>query len=572
MAIKKFYLVLILVFFFCSKLTAQTKYDPSILILSPNKVEIQKSLKKEFQNLEEEIITRFKSELEYLQFNEEELTGPESFRLMYESQIELAKNMDFGNNFSFMIGNFMQYKFSELYPEYLVLNSIQESESDRTELYKTAVKNKVQYVISIPKIEIKKKDQKISSIRIILYDSIRNQIIIDKAFSGNEQNPGFTFACENGSINCTINNAASAILEEVLYVINYQSPYLKNQRIIASKRDSIIAEKFSGIKSNSYSLGIIQNYNPDLIIGELYQEIFNEDSTKFITVSIERNKAQNFQDFSKYYPTNLNILTEGREEEIIIDVFPNTYTQIIYGINYEGTWYVDISEATIFPAHTLESGGLWFLSKFLKTNNFFEDESTSLSSLFWESGLFEKVVDISQTEEYARYPEIYESELREDAPYIGKYKLVAKLQKNEQRDKLKEFEKRISSTIIEPLLERLKEDSIKDYTLLNNKELVLIYPSDTSFVLIPLSITDAKSDNNYLSYYLYDTTNTNFFRWTYFESIELSSSVYGSDIVDQLSTIIKWHFGFDFLDNQSFWQDFVFKKENGSYNYLEPVK
>jgi hypothetical protein len=223
-------------------------YEPQILILSPNETIYDKKFEKELIQISNDLkkSSRTAEQQEYIKtkgFN----TEPENIRLMTLSEISFSEKMDFFRQTSYFAHQYLSYRFYERFTNLLILLSDNKSKGELNDLKTLADKEKIQYVLNFPMIELYKSNgASYSKIRIQLYDNEAGEYLIDKSFVGDWRNPGFEFACQDKTIQCTINNALSKGLTEVINAIATNSPTLKRERQLAQQRyNELIANHFS---------------------------------------------------------------------------------------------------------------------------------------------------------------------------------------------------------------------------------------------------------------------------------------------------------------------------------------
>jgi len=166
---------------------------------------------------------------------------PENIQEMTKSEIEFSKKMNFFKQASSISQQFLMYRFFEKFPNLLIKLKDQKSSGTLKDLEQISKKENVQYVINFSKIELYKQDMvSFAKIKIQLYDNNTNSIILDKSYIGDWNNPGFEFSCSNQSINCTLNNALSKSLKDIIYTIAVNSPTLKREKQLQQERYIIL--------------------------------------------------------------------------------------------------------------------------------------------------------------------------------------------------------------------------------------------------------------------------------------------------------------------------------------------
>jgi hypothetical protein len=154
------------------------------------------------------------------------------------------------------------------------------------------------------------------------------------------------------------------------------------------------------------------------------------------------------------------------------------------------------------------------------------------------------------------------------------YEIVVDVMREKRKIANKQFERRISDSVFFPVYNKLKADKsleIKEIFLLRG-EPTLIYPLDSSIVLNPVSVIYSTGDA-LLRYFVLIENIRAIYEWTYFEPVKLNSDkpYFNSELLSQLKKITDWNFGFETLDDSSFWNNYVFVKENSEFKYLKIV-
>jgi hypothetical protein len=107
-------------------------------------------------------------------------------------------------------------------------------------------------------------------------------------------------------------------------------------------------------------------------------------------------------------------------------------------------------------------------------------------------------------------------------------------------------------------------------------EHTLLYPRDRSCFLL-VTMAQHKQKGHRLVWFFYEPSSGRFYRWTYPQSRYSDGSYwYVQDVIDDLKNISEWD-DYRFLsssrtlDDQNFWTEYVLKKQNGRYAWLEAI-
>lgn len=582
------YLPLVILTFCSLKSNSQTVFDPSVVVLIPNETEADKSTEKEITEFNKII----HKQIENRAIREEDLKTqqqgqPENIGIMTQSAFEFSKKIDFYSMISSITEQFLQYSFFENFPNLLVLAKHEKSDGFPTSLTSIAEKYNTQFVINLKKVKtFKSNESKTLELDIQIFDRVSNSTILDRKYTGEETNPGFEFACENGTISCCANNAIKSFVYDAMRVIAENSPTLKLKRQIEKDRNSVLINNYYPKTPNNFILPKILDSDNSINKQTFYQGFMNKGNDKFIAFFAENSTGKDLKEFNdKYGDKNI---TMG--EDFFTNP-PNMYCFIVYGIKYNDKWYYKKDEIVHFKSTDFEQGKLEYFVN-LKNWNFFEKNSNKESDEFWETNFFTKIQDLTKDPDWENYGEtIWKYEEEENRDYIGQYKLIADQLKNEKlafieknrvktEDEItlenhKTYRDKLKSEIFLPLFEELKlQDSIiyNQYNL-HNKYLTLIFPSDNSTVLCIISFTNS-SNISYLKYFVINTENNNeVYLWTYFKETPLEQSdFYGEEIVGNMNKITKWDYSYKTLDDKNFWEKYIFLKNGVNYKYLKKIK
>ena len=150
----------------------------------------------------------------------------ENFSLKSEKEILFMEKMDLGSQITFGLNFYFSYKLFEYHENHMVYPAHEINNSTKAELKKIAEKHNMNWVVNIPKVEFQTNGKgKSGEIRYQLYNLKFDEIVLDEVLTADDQNPGFEFTCETGTINCVTNNLTSAISYKVLGFLNKNRKY-----------------------------------------------------------------------------------------------------------------------------------------------------------------------------------------------------------------------------------------------------------------------------------------------------------------------------------------------------------
>lgn len=424
-------------------LFSQSNFEPQLLILAPSKVKYEKSMDKEIAGFNKKMEMQYAKSSEMgKQLNSAEFQKrPTNMKRIAESSFYFGKSMDYGSQISFLSQNYLLYRFYEKFPNLLILLDSNRSDGSLHDLHEIAIRTQMQYILNFPSVEFYKQDGESNlKLRVQLYDQVSNGFLIDSTYIGNSLNPGFEFACENGTFNCTINNALSSSLDYIIQEISLNSPTLKNERKLAKERVRVLMDDyFRKPFDKAFLSPIIAPKDTNINLRALYQLIVNDDKSKYVGFFLEKAQPQDFKGISKNQrDANVNIISgKNIKDSGYLDAIPQTYAYIVKGIKYKNKWYYEKAIVTYFEPEDNEEGRLQFFNN-LQEWNFFAEGSTAPNPDFWETSLFAKIQDKRKDPDWDKYGEtIWKSEEEENRQYIGMYEIVADQLKEKDQPQIK---------------------------------------------------------------------------------------------------------------------------------------
>lgn len=549
-------------------------YEPQILILAPNETKYEKSFNKELLSCNEEI-KRNSNASEY----EEALNSPnfknqpENIQIITKSEIEYSKNLNFFKQASSISEQFLVYRFYEKFPNVLIKLKDEKCNGSLNELKKQSEIEKLQYVLNFSFIELYKKDKiSYAKITVELYDNSSNEIILNKSYIGDWSNPGFEFACKNQTINCTLNNALSQALDDVIYTVASNSPTLKRERQLKQERFEVLKDNYFKRTIEKQKLrNIINPLDSNINVDISYQVLYNHDTTKFVAFFLEQVASQSLKSLNdNKKDNNVNIISsKDIKDEGFLDDIPKTYGYIVKGVRDNEKWYYEKSKVTYFEAKTIEEGQMLYFNN-LQQWNFFKDNSTEFNPDFWESMLFKKVPDLKKDPDWEKYGEsIWKTDEANNRDYIGMYEIIANKLKSEISEENAQFGKKIIEDVFKPSYQNLKTKSPDKYSKISEHSLIF---SKNRFVVInPVLVTD-NNNTKTIHYFVAFNNKKELYEWTYFTPLQVENNLFGSKVVEQINSLTDWNFSYKNLNDQNFWDSFVLAKSGDNYKYLKEVK
>lgn len=565
--------LLILLLTLCKLAIGQT-YEPQILILTPNETKVEKSLRKEVEAVNKKLNSSVANEEQintYLN-SDEFLQQPLNLQKMIRSEIDYSKEMNFFGQVSSISEQYLAYRFFERFPNLLIMLSDQKSNNTVASLMQVVNNEGLQYILNFQSIEIYK-DKSIphAKIYVQLFDRSTETTILESSYIGDWHNPGFEFACQDSTLNCTINNALSQALDDVIRVVATNSPTLKREKQLSYDRFNTLLENYLTGEVNGEILNeAIPKSDSTVNLSDCFQTITDQNQSKFVAFFIKQVSSQNFKQLTENKTDqNVQILTKkDLKDEGFLDEIPQTYAYLVKGVKYENDWFYEKSNVTYFQPESLMQGKKEYFSNLQKWN-FFQENSTEFNSDFWETSLFEKVKDLKNDPDWDKYGDgMWMTQEINNRDYIGLYEIVAKILRKKNNQLNAEFEDYMKEEVFDKYFKNLKNTNPDKYTKISPHS--IICPTDRNIALNPILITN-KDDVKTVHYFVSLKDSQEVYEWTYFEPSIVPTTFYGSEVVDQISSLTEWNFSVDNLNDQTFWNEYVLKKKDGTYIYLSKV-
>ncbi|NOU60637.1 hypothetical protein [Marinifilum caeruleilacunae] len=197
------------------------EYQPKLIVLDPYEKVIDEKFEKEIRKYEMKLITTPEYDENILSSIKQKAKQENEVVMEYKDYL-FAKEMNYFSRVSIGFSGFITYKLYNYNSNCLVF-SVHESSNESIENYKNITKkHKVDWLINPILVRTYiDEGQTYTDIRIQLYNRKKNKIQLDCTYTGNSKNPGFEWACEDGSINCTVNNAQAQAINEIMkFLIN----------------------------------------------------------------------------------------------------------------------------------------------------------------------------------------------------------------------------------------------------------------------------------------------------------------------------------------------------------------
>jgi hypothetical protein len=555
----------------CSAVYAQNNYEPKLIILSPGIVSVEPSLQKEADALTASLKNQFESSSP----SAEDSNLPGNMQLMRESTLALVKKITFDKQFPLFTQDYLTYKFYEKFTNCLLLVSDKKTEGKLADMQQIATEGNVTYVVNFPKATFYKQNGRpYCKLQVQLYDNQSNTILFDKEYTGDFNNTGFEFTCDQGTIGCTIINSLSAAMDNILRSVAMTNPTIQREREVARDRAAYIRARVYPQKFNgSIVKKVLAANKADIDADKIYQCLYNTDSTKFVAFFMEMQSKNGSKSLlSQKKDKNVKILTsKDIHDKGYLGETPKIYAYIVKGVKFEGRWYYEKAEATYFDASDVEEGKLEYLNN-LQGWDYFADNSTAAGN-FWEGALFKKIEDKRKDPDWEKRKLMLESEERENRDYIGLYELVANTRKEEDNAKRDAYNDRIRDEILLPFYNKQIKSKANHIAKLNEgaKYFTLIYSKNKEAIINPIKVTDEKGVISIRYFVLIPNTNQ-MYEWTLVKPNILKGGEYADNPVNNtMGSVTKWTYAYKTLDDDAFWKEKVLLKDEGNFKYLKKL-
>ena len=415
----------------------QTKFEPQILITAPCTVKYDPVFESDITAANLELKSNSKIVNAANGVSDSMLKGlPENWKICKKYEMEFLKKADFFKTASFISEQYLAYRLFESFPNLMIKLKDVKCDGGHNELKKLAEQEQVQYVLNFTSIELYKQNNiSYAKVDIQLYDRVTDSLMLQQTYTGDWHNPGFEFCCEEKTIHCTIHNALSQALDDILKIVFTNSPTMQRADKLRQERFNALWENYAEKPFDKKFLnGIIPPTDTNINTGMAYQALFNSDRSKFVAFFLEAGDKQSFKQMNdnKKDRNVKKIIYKNIKDQSSLNDLPATYAYIVKGIQYNGKWYYEKAEVTYFRPSD-DAGGKKEHFNNLQDWNFFKDNSTEPNPDFWETYLFKKVPDLKKDPDWKKYGEgMWKYREEENRPYIGLYEIVADKMREEK--------------------------------------------------------------------------------------------------------------------------------------------
>lgn len=547
-----------------------TQFEPTIVILLPSQVSADGSLQTEIDEVTTQILSSAPSREEVQQYQQVlDSETRENVRMMLRRKMEFLKDFGFYRQVSSFTEFYLQIKLLEVFPNLVIYAAPEKSDGSKESLSRIASEHNVRYVLNYSQIRsFLKSGQKASEVTIQLYDAKENEIAFDESYVGGPQNQGFHFACTDGSVQCTINNALAQGLPLAMTIVIERSPSIQKAQSLAKRRSDILMNEYFSQEPNADIPAIIHSSDTSISTDDFFQAVMDKSENKFVAFFLRKEHADNIFDLKK------RDVTIRSNDPTNLEHVPPMLAYIVLGVQLDGVWYVKEDQVNIFESSSLSEGRKQYFNG-LQSWGFFIDGTVTVNPDFWETNFFSRVEDVTIRSDYKdHYESVYMTYDNNNRRYIGMYEIVADVLRKRDAGDRERFEENLANSTLLPFYQRMKQsdsDTFADYFMIR-EEPTLIYASNRELVLNPVAIIDTSGASK-LRYFAVIPGEGTVYEWTYFTPKVISdpSHYYNTELRSQLDEITEWNFSFNTLEDTAFWQTYVLSRDDDGYKYLKVV-
>ena len=283
-------------------------------------------------------------------------------------------------------------------------------------------------------------------------------------------------------------------------------------------------------------------------------DYYHDKITGYSSFFIEEEKMRLYLDHRSYqHKSKKECIDEGLYKAFMVR---------FYGMLYEEKWYIQTELSFIGDLETE-------ITAKEKIESIYFNEQ-------WDNSVFRTVKE----HEPMKFPDGSISRDIELEEFSHLPSMVATIKVERKRSLNKAFSKYMHESVFDNFAVELRihnSEKFAELIPLYGEEFILIYPESREHILF-FTLTKNKKLEYRITYFLYISATRAFYQWTYpKERITDHTYTYRTDIIEDLKDISGWD-DIDYLnssctlDNPDFWKNFVFKKENERYCYLEQIK
>jgi hypothetical protein len=303
-----------------------------------------------------------------------------------------------------------------------------------------------------------------------------------------------------------------------------------------SDKDKLVVVTYVQLDSNDY---------------EKYNSLF-ADYSSYSYMGVDKEKTKIYLDNNQY--------TSKPLEECIKEKVFTAYSLLFTGAFIENEWFI-LRDLTFYGDKIDENDAKNRL------------ESYSKDSDSWQTGAFE--VD-RHLKTVGKEMHIRDIDLEQ---FPGIPWLVSHLKSEKKAGINRAFSHYMNLSQVQPFLKQLRIKFFEEFAELHSlygSDYLLLFPELKDRFLV-VAMAKHQILGYRLVWFYYDSASNKFYRWNYPKPRFSSSSYhYSQDVIDDIHSISGWD-DFDFLtssrtlDDPHFWSEYVLKKVNGKFMWLEEI-
>jgi len=196
---------------------AKANYRPTIVILDPYQKDYDTTLLKDIKKFDSQTYPTPEDEQAY--FNE--LKNKEkNIQIMDSAEWVYRKKIDFAAYFTLSLDGMLTYAVWGKTNKGLIFPTHNKSGIQAKDLQAIANKYNVTWVINPVTIHTYLKDNsKFTTVRLQVYNAKKKKVVLDQEYTGGTTDPGFELSCDEGTLECTINNILNSSVNDIMLTI-----------------------------------------------------------------------------------------------------------------------------------------------------------------------------------------------------------------------------------------------------------------------------------------------------------------------------------------------------------------
>lgn len=318
-----------------------------------------------------------------------------------------------------------------------------------------------------------------------------------------------------------------------------------------------------------------------ILLKGLYLAVFNNEKDKFYAASfVDIDKEEYYKvgyylekpgAFSAFYKpgderrrkyTTNGSWSDKTEDECVAEGIYKYYSVRFTGVFHENDWYI-VLEVSYFSDELTEDESKGFIKKMIGDN-------------YWQSSRFMPYEDFILSNGKKLHSQQYQQ-------FGNVPQIVAHLKQQKKEAINRAYIRYINEEVFFPLTQKLKINYPESYydfssSLFQTDDFALFFPESKKYV-IAATVCHKRKGARTVAYFLYHSATSEVFKWIYpvekeFENVQSCQG----NIIEQMKNISIFddalYLAYSHLltlDDPLFWENYVFKKEEGRFIYLKEI-